>query len=112
MEKTQFDISIYVFREADYYVAYCPALDLSTSGTDYIDAVKNFYECLQLYVDSCTAMGTLADDLRAHGWQLKGDTIVPPAFRTLLDKPQMADLLDGGSSFERIVTPMQMPAIA
>ena len=62
----QFVISFYVFQEGDVQIAYCPSLDLSTSGTDYIDAVKNFYECFQLYIESCLEMGTLTADLKAH----------------------------------------------
>ena len=52
--------------------AYCPSLDLATTGTDFQDAVKNFYECLQLHVECCMKMGTFEEDLKEHGWKVKG----------------------------------------
>ena len=45
----RFAIEYYIFREGDNLIAYCPSLDISTSGKDYSDAVKNFYERFQIY---------------------------------------------------------------
>ena len=42
-EEYRFAIEYYIFREGDNLIAYCPSLDISTSGKDYGDAVKNFY---------------------------------------------------------------------
>ena len=49
----RFDVDVYIFREEEHMTAYCPSLDLATTGTDFQDAVKNFYECLQLHVELC-----------------------------------------------------------
>ena len=107
------DISIYIFREGEHYVAYCPSFDVSSTGTDYLDAVKNFYECLQLHLDCCASAGTLADDLRAHGWRVGDDgKLVPPSFSSLSLKPEMSALLAGSQNYERIVTPMHIQATA
>ena len=66
----RFAIEYYIFREGENLIAYCPSLDISTSGKDYGDAVKNFYERFQIYVETCLEMGTLWDDLKDHGWKV------------------------------------------
>ena len=60
-EEYRFAIEYHIFREGDNLIAYCPSLDISTSGKDYGDAVKNFYERFQIYVETCLEMGTLWD---------------------------------------------------
>lgn len=64
----RFQLVFYVFQEDGVYIAYCPSLDISTSGKDFNGAVGNFYECFQLHVECCVESGTLHDDLSAHGW--------------------------------------------
>ncbi len=50
----RFSLDLYVFEEGDnLFIAYCPSLDLTTSGKDFNDAVANFYECLGTHVDWC-----------------------------------------------------------
>lgn len=66
--KHKFNINYYVFQDEGRYIAYCPALDITTSGVDFNDAVAQFYENFQLYVECCLEEGTLIDDLKAHGW--------------------------------------------
>ncbi len=58
-EEYRFSIEYYIFREGDNLIAYCPSLDISTSGKDYGDAVKNFFERFQIYVETCLELGTL-----------------------------------------------------
>ena len=53
----RFNVDVYIFNEQDHLTAYCPSLDLATTGTDFQDAIKNFYECLQLHVECCLEMG-------------------------------------------------------
>ena len=60
-----FSISFYVYKDGKAYIAYCPELDLSTSGTSLTNATKNFYECFQLYVECCVDKGTLVADLKS-----------------------------------------------
>lgn len=66
----RFNVDVYIFREEEHMTAYCPSLDLATTGTDFQDAVKNFYECLQLHVECCMEMGTFEEDLKEHGWKI------------------------------------------
>lgn len=67
-DKFRFDVDVYIFKEEEHFTAYCPSLDLATTGTDFQDAVKNFYECLQLHVECCIEMGTFEEDLKEHGY--------------------------------------------
>lgn len=67
----RFNVDIYVFRERENYISYCPSLDICSSGKDFNDAVKNFYEAFELYVDYWTEHGTLESDLKAHGWEVE-----------------------------------------
>lgn len=59
----RFSIVFYVFQEAGHYIAYCPALDLSTSGKTYNESIANFYEMFQLHIECCIEFGTLQEDL-------------------------------------------------
>lgn len=107
-----FQLIFYVFRESGTYIAYCPALDISTSGDGYNETVANFYECFQLYIETCVECGTLHDDLLAHGWKVEKTDILPPTFSDLMKKSDMEKLMSSGLSFERIVTPARLPAFA
>lgn len=108
----RFQLEFYVFPEDGAYIAYCPSLDISTSGDTFNEAVGNFYERFQLHVECCVKYGTLYDDLIAHGWKLRKKDILPPTFSALMKKPEMKKLMCGGLSFERVVTPARLPAFA
>ena len=62
-DKFRFNVDVYIYREEEHLAAYCPSLDLATTGTDFQDEVMNFSECLQLHVECCLEMGTFEDDL-------------------------------------------------
>lgn len=62
----RFSIEFFVFQENGDYIAYCPSLDLSSSGGTFNEAVGNFYEAFQLYVECCVESGTLVADLVAR----------------------------------------------
>ena len=107
----RFNIEFYVFMEDETYISYCPSLDISTSGKTFNEAVGNFYEMFQLYIESCVENKTLHDDLLAHGWKMQAKTIQPPTFATLMRKPEMKKLLRGSIGYEKIVTPARIPAV-
>ncbi len=111
-EEYRFSIEYYIFREGDNLIAYCPSLDISTSGKDYGDAVKNFFERFQIYIETCLELGTLWDDLRDHGWKVTEKKLTPPAFSRLIRKPEMSKLLGGHINYEKVSTPMRIAAMA
>lgn len=106
----RFRLEFYVFQDDGVYIAYCPSMDLSTSGNSFNEAVENFYECFQPHVECCVDQGTLFDDLVAHGWKLSKKGIRPPSFTSLMRKPEMKRLLTGSLGYERIVTPARHSA--
>jgi predicted RNase H-like HicB family nuclease len=65
-DEFRLNVDIYVFREGENYISYCPSLDICSSGKNFNDAVKNFYEAFELYADYWTEHGTLEADLKAH----------------------------------------------
>ena len=75
----RFRLEFYVFQEDDTYIAYCPSLDISTSGDTFNDAVANFYERFQLHIEWCEEHGTLLKDLAEHGWKINNRRLRTPA---------------------------------
>ncbi len=108
----RFSINYYVYETDCMYIAYCPALDLTTTGTDFNDAVSQFYEAFQLYVECCIEEGTLMTDLKAHGWKIKGVKITPPTFKEQLERPGLKKLMESGCEFEGLKANYKIPAAA
>ena len=81
-------------------------------GKDYSHAVKNFFECFQIYVETCLELGTLWDDLRDRCWKVTEKKLTPPAFSRLIRKPEMSKLLGGHINYEKVSTPMRIAAMA
>lgn len=108
----RFVLHYYIFKDEGLYIAYCPALDLTTSGKDFNDAIYQFYENFQLYVECCLEQGTLMDDLLAHGWKLDGEKLIQPSFTYLLSKEMFVDLLDGDKEYDKLNAHLDIPALA
>ena len=96
----------------NYQIAYCPSLDISTSGKDYGDAVKNFFERFQIYMETSLEMGTLWDDLRDHGWKVTEKKLILLSFSRLVRKPEVSRLLGSHINYEKVSTPMRIKAMA
>jgi len=74
-------IPLYFMKEKHSFIAFSPALDLSTCGRTFEEAKKNFAEALDIFIEECLKMGTLNDVLESCGWTKnpkKG--WIPPAF--------------------------------
>lgn len=108
----RFSIEFIVFQENNVYVAYCPALDISSSGKNFNEAVGNFYEMFQLHIECCIENHTLHEDLLAHGWVLNKKNITPPKFSSLLKKKEVSRVLNGNFGFEKVVSPVRIPSFA
>lgn len=110
-EEYHCSVCFFVFCEDKRHIAYCPSLDLSTSGDTFNEAVSNFYEVLQLYMECGAENNTLYDDLIAHGWTIKKKGLTPPSFKSLMVKAEVKKLMDSDISFERIVSPTRIPTL-
>ena len=73
-----FNLPVSFLRESDQFVAYTPALDLSTSGPTLEEAKKNFTEAVGIFFDEIIEMGTFEDVLLDLGWKKKNEAFIPP----------------------------------
>ena len=80
MKKASLKISlpITIFKEGKSYVAYSPALDLSTSAPTYSKVQKRFSEAVELFFEELVSMGTVDTVLTDLGWQKVKANWQPP----------------------------------
>jgi len=80
MKKSSLQISlpVTIFKEGKSYVAYSPALDLSTSAPTYEKAQKRFFEATRLFFEELAEMGTVDIVLADLGWQKVKSNWQPP----------------------------------
>lgn len=65
-------LNIAFYREGKRFIAYSPALDLSTCGDTQQQAKKRFEEMLQIFLEETDKTGTLEDVLLECGWKKIG----------------------------------------
>lgn len=78
--KSQFfySLPVTIFREGKAYVAYTPALDLSTAGKTEAQAKKMFAEAIEIFFEELSEMGTLERVLKELGWTNVRGSLQPP----------------------------------
>ena len=71
MKKLMLEVKlpVSILREDKKYVAYTPALDLSTSGNDYEEVKKRFNEIVNIFFEELIKRGTLENVLKNLGWK-------------------------------------------
>ena len=79
MVKFNLQLPVSVFKEGKYFVAYTPALDLSTSGKNYEEVKKRFNEVVNIFFDELVKKGTLDEVLENLGWQKVKRQWAPPS---------------------------------
>lgn len=77
-KKVQFSIPVSILREGDSFIAYTPALDLSTVGETFEEAKKMFEEAVQIFFEEITNKGRSDEVLKELGWQLQDQKYSPP----------------------------------
>ena len=78
MNMVQFSLPVVVIKEGDSFVAYSPALDLSTVGKTFDEAKIRFGEAVQIFFEEITKRGTVDQALTELGWQRQNKEYVPP----------------------------------
>ena len=68
MNKTMISLPVSIFKEGKNYVAFTPALDLSTSASTYEKVQNRFDEIVQIFIDETVKNGTLEKNLENLGW--------------------------------------------
>lgn len=71
MKKAKFEVQlpVSILREGNRFIAYTPALDLSTSGKSYEEVKKRFAEIVEIFFEETSKRGTLEDILKDLGWK-------------------------------------------
>lgn len=78
MSKVQFSLPVIVMKEASGYVAYSPALDLSTVGETFDKAKAMFEEAVEIFFEEITEKKTVDEALEELGWRKVNRKYVPP----------------------------------
>ena len=74
----KFSLPVSILKEGKTFVAYTPALDLSTSGDSLKGARKNFNEAVNLFFEELVELGTLEEVLANLGWKKQNNVFEPP----------------------------------
>lgn len=86
----QTKLSVTFLREGNRFIAYSPALDLSTSGKSFEEAKKRFEEITEIFFEEITKKGTLKEVLQNLGWERQDKQWAPPAI--IAHESQMINL--------------------
>lgn len=76
-------LTVAFYREGNKFIAYSPALNLSTCGNSQEQAKRRFEEILEIFFAEVDKMGTLEDVLLECGWKKVGRPLrhwQPPVF--------------------------------
>jgi predicted RNase H-like HicB family nuclease len=65
------DVTVMLYQQGDYVMAYCPALELSSYGKTEQEATAAFREALDIFLEYCGEQGTLEQNLIACGWDIR-----------------------------------------
>jgi len=76
--KLEAKLAVVVFKEDNCYVAYCPALDLSTYTSTRKELPKAFAEAVDIFFEETIKKGTLEKLLINYGWTLQKNQFQPP----------------------------------
>jgi len=62
-------LKVAFYKEGNQFIAYCPALDISTSGDTFEEAKKNFEELYDTFIAEILEMETFEEVLLECGWK-------------------------------------------
>ncbi|OQA43373.1 MAG: hypothetical protein BWY48_00500 [Parcubacteria group bacterium ADurb.Bin305] len=71
-------IPVSILREDKRFVAYTPALDLSTSGKNYREVKERFSEIVNIFFEELIKKNTLEEVLQNLGWKKVQSRWEPP----------------------------------
>lgn len=76
--KLEFNILVSFIKEGKKFIAYSPALDLSTCGNTLEQAKQRFREIVNIFFEETLRKGHLEEVLRNLGWVKKEAKWAPP----------------------------------
>ena len=77
-EVFSYNLPVTILKEGDYFVAYSPALDLSSAGKSEPEAKRMFSEAVSVLFEELLEMGTLDKVLNELGWKKIDHVYQPP----------------------------------
>lgn len=79
MKKVIFvNLPVSILKEGKRFIAYSPALDLSTSGKTYSEAKRRFAEIVDIFFEEISKKGNLETVLKELGWRKVQSRWQPP----------------------------------
>lgn len=75
--------TVHTFKEGSTYVAYVPALDISSCGATGDEARKNIKDAVQGFIETSADRGNLAEILEESGYVREGESWRAPEFVSL-----------------------------
>ena len=73
-----FNLPVVITKQNKRFVAYTPALDISTSGKSEKDVKAKFVELARIFFDEIIEAGTLSEVLSELGWKRIQKRWTPP----------------------------------
>lgn len=73
-----FNLPVLITKQGKRFVAYTPALDISTSGKSEKDVKAKFIELAHLFLEEIIEAGTTDDVLSELGWKKAQKRWMPP----------------------------------
>lgn len=77
-----FNLAVSIFQQGDSYIAYTPALDISTYGRSKAEAMKNFEELVDVFFSEFDDTRELGQTLESLGWVKQNNAWQPPKIET------------------------------
>lgn len=74
----KFRLPVSIFREGDKFIAYTPALDISTSADSFTKVRERFSETVNIFFEEIKEKGTLEQVLEDLGWEKLEKNWSPP----------------------------------
>jgi predicted RNase H-like HicB family nuclease len=75
-----FSFTTHIFREGPTFVAYVPALDVSSCGATDDEARRNILDAVRGFLAASADMGTLDEILQEAGYEREGGQWRAPEF--------------------------------
>lgn len=74
----QLNLSVSIFEEGSTFVAYTPALDVSTYADSLPEVKRNFDQLIRIFFEELERKGTTEEVLSSLGWQKVNQSWNPP----------------------------------
>lgn len=76
--KLSFNLPVLITKQNKRFVAYTPALDISTSGKTEKEVSARFVELVNIFLEEIIQSGTIDDVLSELGWKKAQKKWTPP----------------------------------